>query len=79
MTNGIPVETRDLQIEDLATADEAFFTGTAVEVTPIREIENHRTWPNSPGPITKKLADLYHAVTTGKDSRYHHWLRPVAG
>jgi branched-chain amino acid aminotransferase len=77
--NGISVETRDLQLEDLATADEAFFTGTAVEVTPISEIENHRTWPNSPGPITKKLADLYRAVTTGKDSRYHHWLRPVAG
>jgi branched-chain amino acid aminotransferase len=76
---GISIETRDLQLEDLATADEAFFTGTAVEVTPICEIENHRTWPDTPGPITKKLADLYRAATSGKDSRYHHWLRPVAG
>jgi branched-chain amino acid aminotransferase len=75
---GISIETRDLQLEDLATADEAFFTGTAVEVTPICEIENHRTWPDTPGPITKKLAELYRAVTSGKDSRYHHWLRPVA-
>ena len=74
----IPVETRDLLLEDLANADEAFFTGTAVEVAPIAELENHRTWPNAPGPITKKLADLYRAATTGQDSRYHHWLTPAA-
>jgi branched-chain amino acid aminotransferase len=76
---GIPVETRDLELEDLATADEAFFTGTAVEVAPISELQDQRTWSSVPGPVTKKLGDLYRAVTSGKDSRYNRWLRPVAG
>ncbi len=63
--------------DDVYTADEAFFTGTAAEVTPIRELD-HRTIGNGlRGPITKKLQSAFFDVVLGKNKKYLHWLTLV--
>ena len=56
----------------LYACDEAFFTGTAAELTPIREVDGRKI--GKPGPITRKLQDAYFAVCKGKDDAYGHWL-----
>jgi len=58
-------------------ADEAFMTGTAAEVTPVREIDDRQIGNGRPGPITQELQRRFQAVTRGEDSRYRHWLTPV--
>lgn len=59
---------------DVYYADEAFFTGTAAEVTPIREIDDRPVGPGHPGPITRRVQELFQSTVTGEDERYHHWL-----
>jgi branched-chain amino acid aminotransferase len=56
----------------LYTADEAFFTGTAAELTPIREVDGHVI--GKPGPITKKLQEKFFEITKGEDNKYESWL-----
>ena len=58
-------------------ADEAFFTGTAVEITPVRELDGRRIGTGRPGPITARLQELFFAVVHGRDARYADWLTPV--
>ncbi len=69
-------ETRLLR-QDLYLADEAFFTGTAAEVVPMRSVDE-REIP-APGPITKQLQDLFFAVVKGKEPRYDALLDYVTG
>ena len=71
---GLPVRIADLTLDQLKTADEAFFTGTASEVTPIREVDGQPIGPGKPGPLTTKLAGLYFDVVKGKADTYRHWL-----
>jgi branched-chain amino acid aminotransferase len=71
---GIPLQTKRLTRDDLYIADEAFFTGTAAEVTPIREIDRRRIGKGSRGPITEKLQKAFFDVVNGKNAKYHHWL-----
>jgi branched-chain amino acid aminotransferase len=59
-------------------ADEAFMTGTAAEVTPVREIDDRRIGPGQPGPITRDLQQRFSAITRGEDATYQRWLTPVA-
>ena len=73
----IPFKERDIPREELFTADEAFFSGTAAEVTPIREIDNRMVGNGKPGPITLKLQKKFFEVTRGKDMEYASWLTPV--
>ncbi len=61
--------------DEVYTASEAFFTGTAAEVTPIRELDNREIGP--PGPITKKLQNIYFDTVKGRNSTYQHWLTHV--
>jgi branched-chain amino acid aminotransferase len=68
----IPFEETTLLRQDLYTADEAFYTGTAAEVVPIRAVEDREI--GAPGPITKQLQDLFFAVVKGKEPRYDHML-----
>ena len=75
---GYRVTTGVLQIEDLLTADEAFFTGTAAEVTPIRELDGTQINDGVPGPITKSIQSSFFAAVSGKDRRYTDWLQFVA-
>src|ERR671910_86611 len=73
---GIPVRETDLVRTDLYLADEAFFTGTAAEVVPIREVDDRVL--GDPGPITRRLQEVFTAATKGRDERYRDWVEPVA-
>jgi branched chain amino acid aminotransferase apoenzyme (EC 2.6.1.42) len=74
---GIPVRERRITRDELYIADEAFFTGTAAEVMPIREADNRSIGNGSRGPITERLQSLYHAQVHGERSEYPGWLTPV--
>lgn len=76
-TLGYAVEIRALALHDLLSADEAFFTGTAVEVTPIREVEGKRIGLAVPGPVTSKIQAVFRDATSGRDLRYARWLHPL--
>src|SRR5499426_1466612 len=56
--------------DEVYTADEAFFTGTAAEVTPIREVDDRRIGSGRPGPVTAELQDTFFKVIKGKDDKY---------
>lgn len=75
---GYQVETAALGLEDLLQADEAFFTGTAAEVTPIREVDGTLIGGGSPGPVTQQIQEVFFAATAGRDERYRGWLHAVA-
>lgn len=74
---GIPVHTKRLTRDDLYIADEAFFTGTAAEVTPIREVDQRVIGSGSRGPVTQKIQEAFFDVVNGKNAKYHHWLSKV--
>jgi len=74
---GIPIQTKRLTRDDLYIADEAFFTGTAAEVTPIRDIDRRTIGSGTRGPVTEKLQNAFFDLVTGKNPKYHHWLSKV--
>jgi branched-chain amino acid aminotransferase len=74
---GIPVQTKRLTRDDLYIADEAFFTGTAAEVTPIREVDGRIIGPGQRGPITEKLQQAFFDLVSGKNAKYQDWLTKV--
>jgi len=59
---------------DLYTADEAFLTGTAAEVVPIRAVDDRPVGDGRPGPITQKLQQTYFAAVRGEVDQYKDWL-----
>jgi len=59
---------------DLYTADEAFLTGTAAEVVPIREVDDRTVGEGRPGPVTKQIQETYFAAVRGEVDRYKDWL-----
>jgi branched-chain amino acid aminotransferase len=69
---GYTVEEKNIIRSDLATADEVFMCGTAAEVTPIREVDDHVIGP--PGPVTKELQTAYLDTCRGKSERWAQWL-----
>jgi branched-chain amino acid aminotransferase len=71
---GIEVERRRITRDEVYIADEAFFTGTAAEVTPIREVDARIIGDGKRGPITKKLQDAYFDVVYGRNDKYKHYL-----
>ena len=71
---GIKVEEKLFKPQELFNADEAFLTGTAAEVTPIREVDGHKIGAGKPGPVTKNLQAKYFGIIHGKDSKYEKWL-----
>jgi branched-chain amino acid aminotransferase len=73
----IPFVESSLLRQDLYLADEAFFTGTAAEVVPIRSVDDRDI--GAPGPITKQLQDLFFSVVKGKEPRYERMLDYVHG
>ena len=74
---GYKVVERRITRDELYICDEAFFTGTAAEVTPIREVDNRPVGEGRRGPITAKLQAAYLDLVTGKSERYAHWLAHV--
>lgn len=71
---GIEVIRRRITREEIYVADEAFFTGTAAEITPIREVDARVIGCGSRGEITQKLQTAYFDVVTGKNSKYSKYL-----
>ena len=60
--------------DDLYVADEVFLTGTAAEVTPIRELDHRTIGEGKRGPIAERLQSAFFDVVSGKISKYSHWL-----
>ncbi len=60
--------------DELYIADEAFFTGTAAEVTPIREVDGRTIGKGGPGPVTRKLQERFFDVVLGRDPKHAGWL-----
>lgn len=63
--------------DELYIADEAFFTGTAAEITPIREVDNRAIGTGRPGPVTKEIQSAFFDIVHGRDSRHADWLTSV--
>lgn len=73
----IPVVEKRITRDEVYIADEAFFTGTAAEVTPIRELDGRQIGEGKRGPITEKLQTMYFDVVHGRVEKYNNWLTPV--
>ncbi|MBL4647970.1 MAG: branched-chain amino acid transaminase [Gammaproteobacteria bacterium] len=74
---GLTVQESRLTRDEAYSADEAFFTGTAAEITPICEIDNRIVGEGKPGEITKKLLNIFTAITHGNNQDYAHWLHYI--
>jgi len=71
----IPVSMRPISLNDVETADELFFSGTAVEITPIKECDGRVLGDGGrPGPVTRKLQETFFAAVHGKLPQYTSWL-----
>ncbi|MEE8219034.1 MAG: branched-chain amino acid transaminase [bacterium] len=73
----ISVREENFSRDELYVAEEAFFTGTAAEVTPIREVDGRTIGPGKPGHMTTKLQQLFFDVVAGRDPAHEHWLTYV--
>ncbi|GMV95410.1 MAG: putative branched-chain-amino-acid aminotransferase [Candidatus Hydrogenedentota bacterium] len=74
---GIPVIERAISRTELYVSDEVFFTGTGAQVAPVRSVDRRKIGNGEPGPISKKLQDLYFQIVLGKVAKYAHWCTPV--
>ena len=74
---GYSVDAKRITRDDLYIADEVFFTGTAAEVTPIREVDGRTVGAGKRGPLTKKLQAMFFDVVNGRSEKYRHWLHYV--
>ena len=74
---GLEVRERRITRDEVYICDEAFFSGTAAEVTPIRELDNRPIGSGSRGPITEKLQSLYFETVGGKNNKHADWLTNV--
>ena len=74
---GIEVIQKRITRDEVYCADEAFFSGTAAEITPIREVDNRQIGIGSRGPVTEKIQSLFFDVVSGKAPTYAHWLSQV--
>ena len=75
---GIPVVERRITRDEVYVADEAFFTGTAAEVVPIRELDGRKIGNGGRGPVTEKLQTMYFDTVRGRRTENSEWLTPVA-
>jgi branched-chain amino acid aminotransferase len=73
----IPVTEERFTRDEMYIADEAFFTGTAAEVTPIREIDGRRIGLGSRGKITGKLQSIFFDIVKGRNKKYESWLTRI--
>lgn len=75
---GYEVSVGSISLDDLMRSDEAFFTGTAAEVTPVREVDGTLINRGEPGAVTRQIQQTFFAVTAGELEPYRHWLTFVA-
>ena len=74
---GYNIVERRITRDEVYVADEAFFTGTAAEVLPIRELDGRVIGEGGRGPLTEKLQAMYFDQVKGRRSEYSEWLTPV--
>ena len=74
---GIEVVEQRITRDEVYCCDEAYFTGTAAEITPIRELDNREIGPGRRGPITERLQSKFFDAVAGKAPEYRHWLTLV--
>ena len=74
-SEGIETHERTLARSDLVVADELFYTGTAAEIVPIREVDDHPI--GEPGPVTRRIQERYRAIVEGRDEEFGHYLEYV--
>lgn len=75
---GHTVTERPITRDELYIADEVFFTGTAAEITPVREVDRRQIGNGKRGPLTEKVQALYFNVVQGKEKKYESWLTYVS-
>ncbi|GIR42125.1 MAG: branched-chain-amino-acid aminotransferase [Ectothiorhodospiraceae bacterium] len=68
---------KDISVDDVKVADEAFFTGTAAEVTPVVQVDQSKIGDGMTGKITRKVQKEYFDLIRGKNTKYDHWLTRV--
>ena len=74
---GLKVVEKRITRDEVYICDEAFFTGTAAEVTPIRELDRIEIGAGSRGPITEKIQNAFFDIVNGRNPKYAEWLTPV--
>jgi branched-chain amino acid aminotransferase len=74
---GFPVVERDLARAELYLADEVFMSGTAAELVPVREIDDHPVGDGTPGEVTRAVQTVFEDALHGREERYRAWLDPV--
>jgi branched-chain amino acid aminotransferase len=74
---GYSLAERDLTRSELYLADEIFLSGTAAELVPVREVDDHPIGGGQPGPITREIQRVFDDALHGRDPRYRNWLDPV--
>jgi branched-chain amino acid aminotransferase len=74
---GLPLQTRPMTRDDVYLADEAFFSGTAAEITPIRELDGRPIGSGQRGPVTEKIQSAFFDAVNGRTAKYREWLTPV--
>ncbi|HSO99141.1 MAG TPA: branched-chain amino acid transaminase [Solirubrobacteraceae bacterium] len=74
---GLEVVERDIARAELYLADEVFLSGTAAELVPVREIDDHTIGTGEPGPVTRELQRVFDDALHGRDPRYLEWLDHV--
>jgi branched-chain amino acid aminotransferase len=74
---GLEIVQKRITRDEVYIADEAFFTGTAAEVTPIRELDRIEIGAGSRGPITEKIQTAFFDIVNGRNAKYAHWLTAV--
>ncbi|MFO0124933.1 MAG: aminotransferase class IV, partial [Betaproteobacteria bacterium] len=75
---GLKLMEKRITRDEVYIADEAFFTGTAAEVTPIRELDRVSIGSGMRGPITDRIQAAFYDIVNGRNAGYRHWLTPVA-
>jgi branched-chain amino acid aminotransferase len=74
---GLKLVEKRITRDEVYISDEAFFTGTAAEVTPIRELDRIEIGRGSRGPITEKVQSAFFDIVNGRNPKYREWLTPV--
>ncbi len=70
----IPVKEARFTRDEMYIADEIFFTGTAAEITPVREVDDRKVGAGKPGPMTKRIQAAFFDIILGKNALFQHWL-----
>jgi branched-chain amino acid aminotransferase len=72
--HGVEVREELIARDEIYIADEVFLTGTAAEITPVREIDHRRVGRGEVGPVTRRMQESFFSVVKGADAKHDHWL-----